>query len=751
MPIVQVDISRGEVRKLRPPGESILLGPYVREISSILGIEPSLYTDQDFIKMANELVIEKTTTCLLESDSDVYVDLKVCRWCPRSRGCQMNSLSGGVKALRFHIGEHPEGESIEKFLEDNGFISNMFPSKDPFQIGWSSKGTREVFVEPMNERIIHPSEGGIDPWGGLYYCPALRRHLSLFEAQLIERLHEVIDVGGFSKGVLSREDDALVGSEYIEWISKETISIESITKFWQSLEEGGYLDRIKNLIQFTSANHSSGLYGVGTEISFHGEMSEDEGWDHAIQFLYDIAINLKGNEFEEEMMETRLVQPRLEVILLIPESVETIDIQERGFRIMRTLRVRGISSPWLLIDEDLERYPAFSIPVSHSNLSRQIIIPLSDESLEHTPLGEFFNNRISAHLIDYNNFGNHHSTPDISPDDLFSCSACSIYDNMNVSKEQVIEHFRKNHPFFISIPTSQWASLNAIHQKFRDRVSAGHGPEFHKIWHDFKRFLEYHGIFAKNRNLRSAFSDPVIRKLTPAEAIIQLQSEDRLDPISYTMGELDLEDIQKESFMMPVKSGMLIISRNLHRGKEKYQDIYSASPYFIEANGGLGNKFTLPLLESFNWKHSVSGDKVNIEEHLADIDSCLGAIWCSEGVKVFLSPNQPECRTLSGRILRMIHSSGSKRVTCFSTASELLNSRFSPFQSADHDTIRGTYIGHVEGLNREGWHFFDDCPICNSFDYLPPEILDDTIISWQPAMAASEFSPQFVFLGGMGG
>ena len=80
---VGINLDSNKSHKVRPNGEDKELSDYKRQIASLLGIEPSLNTDSDFIKMSNEMVEDSKNnqvTCLQEDDSDVKVDEKICRW-----------------------------------------------------------------------------------------------------------------------------------------------------------------------------------------------------------------------------------------------------------------------------------------------------------------------------------------------------------------------------------------------------------------------------------------------------------------------------------------------------------------------------------------------------------------------------------------------------------------------------------------------------------------------------------------------
>jgi len=779
--IASVDISGEGRRQLRRKGQRAPLGNYVREISSILGIEPSQSTDLDFIKMTNDLVVDKKVTCLLENDSDVFVDEMVCRWCPRCLSCKSNSVYAKAKAIHFRISEHPENEFVKRFIESEQYKDQIFKSKDPFQIGWASAGSRDIYCEPLGARIIQPINETSTPWGSLFYCPALLRTLTLFEMQMIERLHDVIDGGGFSN-VANFNEQVITGGEFLKWIENFQIDVSSIDGFKDSLETKGFLNNLKDFIEFTSTFHSSGLYDVGTEIAFHGELELTDAWDESIRFLYSLAINLNemvemnrffdgdidqlsdlqsGNNgqnqgslkisLKEDMLNQPLVQSRLEVILLIPENMDSVNLLANGFKLIRSKRVHGISIPWLMIDCDFERVPPFTIPVFDNVRNCIVSIPTSGRRVSASSLNSKLLSRIGSHLVHIDDFGEHHLRHNQS-NDTKECSECGIFAEHDASEEEILLHYRRTHPFFLTIPYSEWPSLNAIHQKIRDRVSAAYGPEYHRIWNDLRKFLDYQGTFSINSKLRQELSDPLIRKMLPNEAIRQLDSESRLEPIVWQMGELNILDIQRETIEIPVSSGRLVLARNLYRGLEKSKEIgnegRSEDPFKVVANGGLGNKFILPVLSALNWTHSSGEETFLSEDLIADVDSCLGAIWCSEGVMELLSDNHPVSQILSPRILRFIHSSGNKRVSCFSTMNELNSNHFPPFDSAEHGTIKFTCLLSDYG---EKWIDFQDCPVCHSFEGVREDVLSESVVAWHPALAASEFSPQFVFVGGIGG
>jgi len=786
---VGINLGSNKSHKIRPDGEDKELRDYKRQIASILGIEPSLNTDSDFIKMSNEMVEDSNNnqvTCLQEDDSDVKVDEKICRWCERNNLCKMNSIIDSGKRIEVTIngsaGLESDYQILVKFIENSEFTSSVFPWKDPFQISWASRGSRTILAEPVNLRIFQPSSSGISPWGSLYYCPALQRQVTLFEAQVIEGIQQIADTNTWD---LQRGDELLTGKQFVSWMEGLDISFTDATSFRNDLQAKGLLRVIKNLVDFTAQNHTSGLYAVGTEISSHQHKESDEMMDDATEFLYSIAHSLKSRI--EELGQYPVLQTRIDTILLIPENAKSVLIKSNGFRIMRSIVLPGLSRPWALMDIDMDEHLPYTIDSKTDSVNTLITLQETSElgviasqhilerefirigGLDIVPYNETIASKVRRILAKserlrkrWQRSGDHKEHFETKLTNIKTLAAQGEWEDamqMIIEiKRELDEAFTisKNHTI-LQIPSERWLSANSVQRIFREHASASFGPSFYKSWNEFRKFLSQHGPLRNDAALRTAFSDPLIKKLTPYGALKQLYSDGRIHPIRYELREPDMELIQHEAFHIPVANGTLVVGRNRHMGKKKHivDGIErSLSEFIVTAHGNLSPRHTAPLLISLNWREGeeVDDDLRKIKDVTLDLDECQGAIWCSEKVQVALDITQsPKAKWLAKKMVRMVHSMGKQNCLCFAFLDELEEGAHPLFQSADHESVHVCYLSESSEEQSTGWERLDECPVCKFPDWLASDISSSTIILWKPALAASEFSPQFVFLGGFGG
>ena len=158
----------GQSFESRKQGLPIQLEHYRTELSSILGINPTINQNNSFQTLARayrDKFPSDSTPCLRQGQTGLLVNNQLCLWCPSNTDCREMEKGGSSSKVSFTLfcaAENPDFERLKRFIDqkeflcelDQDFFSNAI---DPFSPGFSINEERELQIFPLAEFFAQPS------------------------------------------------------------------------------------------------------------------------------------------------------------------------------------------------------------------------------------------------------------------------------------------------------------------------------------------------------------------------------------------------------------------------------------------------------------------------------------------------------------------------------------------------------------------------------------------------------------------
>lgn len=324
------------------------------------------------------------TECL--NNSELEVNKEQCKWCRSNRKCSIaegDDYTGKIEIQMISV-EDGDKDLLQEFFEDHLFhqetglkhgekqvsknLSNfLFFRRSPFVFSEFNEYKKKMICQPVNHRNlvqpIHEDSYNDQPKftfsSKLAYSPSLRRHLTIFELQLLNSLWH----GGAMATKGWRESPSC--KDFFRLITEKKDNTYSLNRDIENRinEESSSLDHIGLLMRRGSEMVAPvwEYWREGVEVDFFKGLSVEKfrnplDWIklESLSFLDDFIqsmMNSKGS-FNEDLSDVIFVEPRSNGIIFQSQRNKIPDTKHLGTRIVKEICVNGLTNDYILIDRE---------------------------------------------------------------------------------------------------------------------------------------------------------------------------------------------------------------------------------------------------------------------------------------------------------------------------------------------------------------------------------------------------------------
>ena len=320
----------------RPKGRAIALSNHVEEISVILGLLPSTDPSNELAKLAKVYAKAgdyRQIQCLLQIDSEPFpIDLQVCKWCSKNTACTSESIKVDTLKISFDkrtqsidkslIGEYLRQKNFK--TEGRIFCDEIHPFRP--MIGDIS---RSLMLTPLNYfSKLHPNYSD-SHWCHIFYSPPLGRTLTMFEAMIldiiVDETQDFRDVRKFP-----------TCDEFSSWYGKKGI-------------HGFISENMRELIDITQSQMYSG-FNIDVELG-SGLNRESKVEDFVSNLIEDLHHSHRHSQINSDFP---IAVERESCLIFVPKGYIGRLPWHSAIRIIRVIEIKDLSEICVLHHQDID-------------------------------------------------------------------------------------------------------------------------------------------------------------------------------------------------------------------------------------------------------------------------------------------------------------------------------------------------------------------------------------------------------------